>query len=52
VGVGHFGDTRMTDIDVKVGYDEVFLCDLSARLEDVTYRVKPCVFLTFRQAIG
>jgi hypothetical protein len=42
----------VTNIDVKVGYDEVFLCDLSARREDVTYRVKPSVFLMFRKAIG
>ena len=42
----------MTNIDVKAGYDEVFLSDLSAHHEKVTDRVKPHVFLTFREAIG
>ena len=43
---------RVTNIDVKGRYDEVFLCDLSARREDVTYRLKTRVFLIFREAIG
>jgi len=43
---------RVTNIDVKCGYDEVFLCDLSARREDVTYRAKLRVCLMFRGAIG